>query len=74
MSLYLHACPPFPHKDSVGNVRAGTRAKAQSRKGPDRRWGFPSESTRGEGVTEAPLPGWERGWGEGESVVEYPLR
>ena len=32
--------------DSVGNVRAGSRAKAQSRKGPDRRWGFPTESTR----------------------------
>jgi hypothetical protein len=34
---------------------------------------LPSESTRGEGVPEAPLPEWERGWGEGESAVEYPL-
>jgi hypothetical protein len=33
-------------QDSVGNVRAVPRAKAQRRKGPGRRWYLPTESYR----------------------------
>ena len=33
-------------QDAVGKVRAGPHAKAQRRKGPGRRWCFPTETVR----------------------------